>query len=176
VGGRLIRLPKLIERDPRAEKLLSLLTSETRLLWPGGEFQVPTISVDQELARTLRNAHRAGRVSRGLEAAKEKLAAEERGLRMADRHAPVSRGSRVSRLLLAADDGAERFYRHVETLLRRYSPRVLGIRLEMDAAAMGELLYGPNHPVRLLLIEHKEAVCSVLLAMASQTRRISNIE
>jgi len=173
VDGRPVRLPKLIEKDPRAEQLLSLLISNTGLLWSGGEFRVPTIRLDQELARTLRNVHHAGRVLRGLEAALQKLATEDRGLRMADRRAPVSRGSRVSRLLLVADDGAERFYRHVETLLRRYSPRVLGIRLEADAAAMGELLFGPNHPVRLLLIEHKEAVCSVLLAMASSPARTS---
>lgn len=164
-------LPKGIERDPRAEKLLSLLTSNARLLWPGGEFLVPSVRLDHELARTLRNVHHAGRVLRGLEAATQKLAAEERGLRMADRRTPVSRGSRVSRLLLVAEDGAERFYRHVETLLRRYSPRVLVVRLEADAAAMGELLFGPSHPVRLLLIEHKEAVASVLLAMAPTLSR-----
>jgi hypothetical protein len=44
---------------------------------------------------------------------------------------------------------------------------VLAVRLALDAAALGELLFGPDRPVRLLLIEHKEAVCSVLLAMAS---------
>ena len=72
---------------------------------------------------------------------------------------------RVSRLLLLADDGAERFYRHVETLLRRHGPRVLAVRLDLDAHALGELLFGPGRLVRLLMIVHKEAVSAILLTM-----------
>jgi hypothetical protein len=68
--------------------------------------------------------------------------------------------------LVLADDGVERFYRHVETLLRRHGPRVLAVRLDVDAGALGELVLGPGHLIRLLMIEHKEAVCAVLLAMA----------
>ncbi|MDD5206833.1 MAG: hypothetical protein PHS17_15525, partial [Desulfobacterales bacterium] len=124
------------------------------------------VKLDHELAEALRSAHNAGRVVRGLESADKKLASEERGLSLADQRANVVRGARVSRLLLLANDGAERFYRHVETLLRRHQPRVLAVLLAVDAAGLGELLYGPDHPVRLLMIEHKEAVCPVLLAMA----------
>ncbi|PKN67357.1 MAG: hypothetical protein CVU57_03165 [Deltaproteobacteria bacterium HGW-Deltaproteobacteria-15] len=163
-----IRLPKLVERDHRATELLHILTSNTRPLWSGGQIEVPLVKLDHGLAEALRSAHNAGRVVRGLESANKKLASEERGLILADQRANVVRGARVSRLLLLADDGAERFYRHVETLLRRHEPRVLAVRLALDAAALGELLFGPNRPVRLLMIEHKEAVCSVLLAMASR--------
>lgn len=80
----------------------------------------------------------------------------------------MPRGVRVSRLLVLADDGAERFYRHVETVLRRHGPRVLAVRVEVDAGALGELLFGPGHLVRLLMIEHKKAVCAVLLAMVGK--------
>lgn len=107
-------------------------------------------------------------VARGLESAERILAAEERGLQLADRRSHVVRGARISRLLLLADDGAERFYRHVEKLLLRHAPRVLAVRLELDAAALGELLFGPGHPTRLLMIGHKNSVCEVLLAMASE--------
>jgi len=101
----------------------------------------------------------------GLESAERMLAAQERGLGLVDRHSGVPRGVRVSRLLVLADDGAERFYRQVERLLRRYGPRVLAVRLETDADALGELLFGTNGRARLLMLNHKEAVSAFLLAM-----------
>lgn len=167
-ASRLVRLPKLVERDPRASQLLHILASNTRLLWRKAEIEVPQVGLSPELSAALLRAKSAGMLARGLESAKRILAAEERGLRLADARSTVARGSRISRLLLLADDGAERFYRHVEKLLLSHAPRVFAVRLEVDAAALGELLFGPGHPVRLLMIEHKDAVCSVLLAMASQ--------
>jgi len=165
------RLPRLVERDPRGPQLLRSLTTHTRPLWEGGEVEVPLVRFGSELAAALRSARSAGQLARGLESAQRTLAAEERGLRLADRRTDVARGVRVSRLLVLADDGVERFYRHVETLLRRHGPRVLAVRLEVDAGALGELLFGPSHLARLLMIEHKEAVCTVLLAMAGQGER-----
>jgi len=73
---------------------------------------------------------------------------------------------RVSRLLVMADDGAERFYRQVERLLLRHGPRVLAVRLEVDADTLGEMVFGPGRRARLLLLAHKEAVSGVLLSMA----------
>jgi hypothetical protein len=75
---------------------------------------------------------------------------------------------RVSRLLLLANDGAERFYRHIEALLRRHGPRFLAVCLEIDENGLGELLFGPHSTARLLMLEHKQAIGSVLLAMTSQ--------
>jgi hypothetical protein len=163
-----LRLPKSVESDPRGEQLLRSLTTHTRLLWPGGEIGIPAAAMTPELAEALRSAYSAGRVVRSLEKAEQALATEERGLQMADKQSGVPRGVRVSRLLLLADDGAERFYRHIEALLRRHGPRVLAVRLEMDEKGLGELLFGPGQVARLLMLEHKQAVGSVLLAMAGQ--------
>jgi len=171
LGTQTLRLPRLVDRDPRGPQLLRSLTTNTRPLWQGGKIEVPVVTCGSKLAAALRRAQSAGQVVRSLEIAQRKLATEERGLRLADRRSDVPRGARVSRLLVLADDGVERFYRHVETLLRRHGPRVLAVRLEVDAGALGELLFGPGHLVRLLLIEHKEAVCAVLLAMAEQGER-----
>ncbi len=126
---------------------------------------VPVVELGSELKKILRTLLQGGSLVRGLESAERILTAEGRGLRMADERSDSSRGERVSRLLLLADDGAERFYRRVETLLRRQGPRVLAVRLTMDAAVFGELLYGPGRLVKLLLVERKEAVSQVLLAM-----------
>jgi hypothetical protein len=163
-----LRLPKSVESDPRGPQLLRNLTTNTRLLWRESEIGIPVARMTLELAEALRNAYGAGQVVRSLENAERTLAAEERGLQMADRQIGVPRGIRVSRLLLLADDGAERFYRQIEALLRHYGPRVLAVRLEIDENGLGELLFGPPNVARLLMLEHKQAVGSVLLAMAGQ--------
>ncbi len=163
-----LRLPKSVESDPRGPQLLRNLTTHTRLLWQGSEIEIPVAGMTLELAEALRSAYSAGQVVRSLEKAERKLAAEERGLQMADRQIGAPRGVRISRLLLLADDGAERFYRQIEALLRRHGPRVLAVRLEIDENGLGELLFGPGRVARLLMLEHKQAVGSVLLAIAGQ--------
>ena len=127
-----LRLPKSVESDPRGPQLLRNLTAHTRLLWQESEIGIPVAGMTSELAEALRSAYSAGQVVRSLENAERALAAEERGLQMADRQIGVPRGVRVSRLLLLANDGAERFYRQIEALLRRHGPRVLAVRLEID--------------------------------------------
>jgi hypothetical protein len=163
-----LRLPKSVESDPRGPQLLCNLTAHTRPLRQGGEIGIPVAGMTSELAEALRKAYSAGQVVRSLENAERALAAEERGLRMADRQSSVPRGVRVSRLLLLADDGAERFYRHIEALLHRHGPRILAVLIEIDEHGLGELLFGPHCVARLLMLEHKQAVGSVLLAMAGQ--------
>lgn len=158
----------MVEADPRGPEVLRILSACTRPLWSAG-VEVPTVEFGPELAEILRSVTAAGQVVRGLESAERTLASEERGLRLARGAAPLPPDLRISRLLLLADDGAERFYRHVEKLLRRHGSRVLAVRLlHEDARALGELLFGPGRLVRLVLIAHKDAVSTVLLAMAGQ--------
>ena len=164
-----LRLPKLVEADPRGQELLRGLTAHTRPLWPGGKIRVPTVAFKPALAEALRIAHRAGQLVRSLEGAERKLAAEGRGLGLVDQKSGVSRGERVSRLLVLADDGAERFYRRVEKLLRQYGPRVLALRLDVKAETLGQMLFDPGHRVLLLLLDHKEAVSAMLLALAESS-------
>ena len=161
-----LRLPKLIEAHPRRQQILHILTTQTRPLWPETELEVPMATLSSKMGAALLSAHNAGHVVRSLESAEHMLAAEERGLGLVDRHSGVPRGVRVSRLLVLADDGAERFYRQVERLLRRHGHRVLAVRLEVDAGTLGESIFGPRHLVRLLMLDHKKAVCEALLSMA----------
>jgi hypothetical protein len=166
LSAPVFRLPRLVESDPSSPQVLHMLSAHTRLLWKEGEIEVVVAALSAELETALRNAHNAGQVVRGLESAERRLVLEEQGLRLADKKSSVQRGERISRLLVLSDDGAERFYRNVESLLRRYGPRVLAVRLEVDAATLGERIFGQGRLARLLMLEHKEAVSAVLLAMA----------
>jgi len=161
------RLPRAIEADPTAAERVARLLAHGRPLWREGEIMVPRAPLGAALETALRHAQRAGELVRGLESAEQALAAEEKGLRQAERAGDKPHGARVSRLLLLADDGAERFYRQAESLLRRHAPRLVAVRLESDAATLGGLLFGPGRPVRAVLLERKESVAAALLAIAS---------
>lgn len=166
LNGQRLRLPKLVEADPRGRHIPRMLCMRTRPLWRGSEREVPACTLSPRLVEVLRKARRTGRVVRGLEEAQRRLSNEDQGLGLADERSGAPRGVRISRLLLVADDGAERFYRHVEALLRRHGPRVLALRLDVDAGALGALLFGPDRRARLLMLDHREAVSAFLLAMA----------
>lgn len=163
-----LRLPKRVLDDPGAACLASELVARARPLWAGAELSAAQAELSPGLEAALKSAFSAGRIVRGLEGAERVLAAERQGLERVDRTTGVQRGGRVSRLLVLADDGSERFYRSVESLLRRHAPRVLALRLNVGESVLGQLLFGPDRVARLLLVEHKDAVSSVLLALASE--------
>jgi hypothetical protein len=129
---------------------------------------VPQAELGADLEAALRSAYSAGRIVRGLEQSERALAAAQQGLVQVDRKTGVARGGRVSRLLVLADDGSERFYRSVESLLRRHEPRLLALRLSVDEGVLGRMLFGPDQVARLLLLDHKDSVSSVLLALAAR--------
>lgn len=162
------RLPRQIEAGPHEILVRKMLSDDTRPLWQGSELMVPFVEPEEALASALRSANMSGLVVRGLQSAQERLDREERGLKLADKRQETNRGGRISRLLILSGDGSRRFYRKVESLLRHYAPRVLAICIETDAATLGEMVFGPGRLVRLLMIEHKDAVSDVLLAMARQ--------
>lgn len=167
-GSEALRLPRKVELEPGAAPLAAQLATRSEPLWAGGELRVARAELTPALEAELKSAFSAGRIVRGLETAERVLAAEEKGLRHVDRSTGVARGQRVSRLLILADDGSERFYRDVESLLRRQAPRVLALRLSADERVLGQLLFGPDGKARLVLLEHKDAVSAVLLTLASQ--------
>jgi len=162
-----LRLPKLVEADPRGSALLQRLIDHTQPIRTGSEISAPVAQL-RGLKDILQSTHRARRVVRGLESTEQTLTTEERGLRLADQSTGVTRGGRVSRLILLANDGSDGFYRQVENLLKRHNPRVLAIGLDVDAATLGATLFGVGHPARLLMIQHKAAVAAVLFGVAEQ--------
>lgn len=163
-----LRLPRQLEDEPGAERLVSELEARAEPLWPGGELRALRTALTPNLEAALRSAYSAGRIVRGLEQAERTLASEAQGQSRVDRKTGVERGGRVSRLLVLADDGSVRFYREVESLLLRHAPRVLAVRLTVDEASLGRLFFGPDKVAKLLLVSHKDAVSAVLLALVAQ--------
>jgi len=166
-----LRLPKSVEEEIDAAAFARDLEARSELLWKGASYSAAPVLLGASVKQALAAASSAGRVTRGFEGAKRALAGEAKGLRKVDQRTGVVRGARVSRLLVITNDGAERFYRNVESLLRNHSPRVFAIKLNVDEAALGTLLFGDDDVARLVLLEHKEAVAALLLAGAAQWQK-----
>lgn len=161
-----LRLPRAVEAHPAASRFAGELQARSAPLWTDGETNAVCCTLTPRVALCLENARDAGHLARGLEGAARELAAEDRGLRKVDRRTNVVRGGRVSRVLVLANDGAERFYRNVDKLVREHRPRVLALRTTSDQEALAASIFGPGQLVRALLLTHKDAVSELLLALA----------
>ena len=68
---------------------------------------------------------------------------------------------------MVANDGAERFYRHVERLVAIHEPRVLACVIDCDSVVLGDAVYGAGAVAKLVLADHKGAVADILRAVAA---------
>jgi hypothetical protein len=95
----------------------------------------------------------------------EKLENERRGITNVRARSTAPYGNRISRLLLFSNDGAERFYRHIEQALQENAPRLLGCFVNIDSIALGRLITGRDSMIKIVMAEHKEAVSEILRAL-----------
>jgi hypothetical protein len=160
-----LRLPKLLENDPKAAALHVALRAGARKLWSNGALAFPTAPWNPSLVTALEKAQREGHLVRGLELVEKTLEREAHGLSLVDARSATERGSRVSRLVLVSNDGTERFYRQVERLVSTQGPRVLAVLVDADATELAAVVPAASGVVRALMLEHKDDVVRVLLAL-----------
>jgi hypothetical protein len=161
------RLPRDVETDPRVAAVRATLQADVRPLWARGTLGVAVVPLTPGLRSALAGLAVAGRIARGLEAAEETLAAEQRGFAALPPAVAARQQPRVSRVLVVSNDGAERFYRSVERLALAHASRVLVCLVDCPSAVLGELLYGPGAVVKLVLTGHKSAATTLLRALAA---------
>ena len=157
-----IRFPRQLEADNTAETIRQALMARTIKLWPGGELDVSVITMNDPLKKVLQQAMLRGQIRYGFEAIVNKLESEQKGIANVRERQGAHYGDRVSRLLLFSNDGAERFYRHIENLLQAHAPRLLGCILYIDSIALGNLITDKDRKIKLVMAEHKEAVFEIL--------------
>ena len=162
-----IRLPRQLEAEGASETIRRALMDHTVKLWPGGNIDVPLITMDDSLKKVLQTARYKGQVRCGFEAISDKLASERKGIANVREHTGAPYGDRISRLLLFSNDGAERFYRHIEHLLQVHAPRLLGCRLDIDSSALGHLITGKDSRIKLVMAERKEVVSEILRTLVA---------
>lgn len=160
-----MRFPRQLEAAYGRETIRRVLTDRTIKLWSAGDLDVPLIIMKDPLKKALQAALLKGLIRCGLEGVSEKLRSERVGIANARERDNVPHGERISRLILFTNDGAERFYRHVEQLLRSHAPRLLGCLIDVPGSALGQLVTGKDRQIKLVLAEHKDAVSEIVRAI-----------
>lgn len=173
-----IHFPRQLEADGLADKIREALSMRKKRLRPEGKIEVPVLTLSKAFEQALRKARLQRRVRLGFEEIFDKLATEKKGLDEVRRKTALPQTDRVSRLLLISNDGAERLYRHIEQVLTEHSPRILGCLMDVDGKELGRLIAGSQGSrgsgVKVILIEHKDAVSDVLRSLAASHDKPQN--
>lgn len=127
--------------------------------WAGGPLTPAMVAV-------LFEARRARRIVRGLEDAEAALKAQALGVRGAAGASSAGAPDRISRLLVVSEDGADRFFRKIESLSRQYGKMLEVYVCACDEQVLGQAVFGEGRRARALLVDHKESVVQVLRAIA----------
>lgn len=165
-----LKLPRVLEIDSQRIAIEGALTSKSSPLWKSDTprddiLNVPHIDFSINLERALQAAMVSRQLERGLEAIEKRLESEERGLSALREKQGSQPAYRISRILIIANDGAERFNRECEKVLRRYSDRVLGIRVNASSERLAQKIFGPEKIAKALLVSDKDAVVNVLKSL-----------
>ncbi len=162
-----MRFPRQLEADGTTGIIRRTLMARTVKLWPGGDLDVSMITMSDPLKKVLQKARLKGQIRCGFEAIFDKLESERRGIANVRERKGAPYGDRISRLLLFSNDGAERFYRHIEHLLQAHAPRLLGCQLDINGSALGNVITGKDRMIKLVMAEHKEVVSEILRTLAA---------
>lgn len=165
-----MRFPRQLEADGSAEKIREALTVRKTILRPDGELEVPVLPVTGSLVTALKKARLQRRIRFGYDEIMEKLAAEKKGIDEALQKTKSPPKERISRLLLFSNDGALRLYRHIEQALLKHRLRILGCKLDIESTNLGPAITGGHAGVKVMLVEHKDAVADVLRAILQNGR------
>ncbi len=160
-----IRFPRPLEAEGSAEKIRQALETRKTRLWPEGKIEVPVRNISEALIGAIKRARLQRRVRFGFDDIFDKLAAEKKGIDELLQRMKSQQKDRISRLLLFSNDGAERLYRHIEQALVEHHLRILGCQLDVDSIKLGQLITGRSAGIKVILVEHKDAVSDVLRAL-----------
>ncbi len=160
-----LKLPRMVESDPRGPAIKELLNHNLKKLWPKAQTEAVFLPASEKFIRTLQLEHKRGRIVRGFELIERSLEIQAHGLSLVDEKTGGQRGSRVSRLLLISNDGAERFMRNIESLLLEHGDRVLSLVINIDSEKLGQMFFGEGKTAKVMMLEHKESVANALFSL-----------
>lgn len=160
-----MNFPRQLEADGSAEKIREALAVRQTRLGAEGQMEVPVLGVSKTLVEAMKRARMQRRVRFGFDDIFDKLAAEKKGIDELLQKTKSPQQDRISRLLLFSNDGVERLYRHIEQTLTEHHFRILGCQLDIDSKSLGQLITGRSAVIKVILLEHKDAVSDVLRAL-----------
>jgi len=165
-----MNFPRQLEAAGLAEKIREALAVRQARIQAEGTMEVPVLTVGKTLVDALLRARMQRRVRYGFDDIFDKLASEKKGIDELLQKTKSPQQDRISRLLLFSNDCVERLYRHIEQTLTEHQLRILGCRLDIDSKSLGQLITGRSSAIKVILVEHKDAVSDVLRTVLSDSK------
>ncbi|HQK99168.1 MAG TPA: hypothetical protein PK090_00275 [Smithellaceae bacterium] len=154
--------PRRLEADGSASRIRQHLKLHPVQMGPDAKTLVPFLTMSDDLRRSLATARLQRRICRGFEAIRDKLQNEQTGLVHLRQKTGAEQSVRLSRLLFFTKDCAPRLSRQIEKLLVIHHPRILACMIDIDAQTLGRLISGSATEIKVILIDHKDAVSDIL--------------
>lgn len=152
-----MRLPKVIRDHKKHDEIRCLITENSAKLWQGGEVLVPTISFSSGLNSGLQLARGLKAITLGMDSIKKYFSS-----RLQD-----AEGDSWLYLLVITNGGSERFYRQVESLIRKNSS-ILCLKVDIEPIDLGQKLFKKDKAIKSLLVNDPQAMAKVLFYMLSK--------
>jgi hypothetical protein len=163
----MLRLPKNTVKHPLVGTIEAAFTKKIAPLRPQGTALVSYWSLDDSLSQALKEAGIAAGFVQGLDQVERLLDKEAKGILLLRQKTGQPEVSRLSRLLFLSNDGSERFYRKVETILKAHGTRTWAVVLDINAEALGKLTLPLGTPVKALLLADRKALELFLASLGS---------
>ena len=165
----MLKLPRLLEAETENQLLFHTMQKSFQIFSHDGSIKVPYAELSENLIQALAFARRCGTLRGGLESIEVLLQTEEAGLASLRSKHKLKEPNRLSRVLIFSNDGSDRFYRHCESLLRKYRSRVFGIKVNADSILLGKSFFVKEKAVKAIVVSRKDAVIKVLSAVMSNS-------
>lgn len=162
----MLKLPRTELKPEEVAAVESFFAKDVRPVWENSDALVSYLPVEAPLRESLPVVARTGCLTRGLETIAKLLDDEKKGLDLVQQKTGQPAAQRMSRLLLLSNDGSERFYRQVASLLKDHGNRVWTCRLDVSEGEFGRLFLGAETAVKAMLINDKKALASFLGELA----------
>ncbi len=166
----MLKLPRTSLEPHDIAAVESLFQADLRPVFDGSNSLISWLALDERIRNSFNAVARTGCFSRGLELIAKLLDDEKKGLVAVEERVQQPPTQRMSRLLFISNDGSERFYRQVASLLTQHGNRVWACHLDADAEALGRLIGVTSS--KALMINDKKALALFLTGLVHPQKSI----
>jgi hypothetical protein len=163
----MLKLPKDVLAHANVAQLDLFFGASQKPIRPKGGATVTFCSLDDALSSALRVTSGTGHLVQGLEMITKQLDKELKGLRAVQEKTRQVESQRMSRLLFVSNDGSERYYHDVDSLVKKHGNRLWCCRIEATAVELGERYTQKGQPTKTLMIDDRKALGLFLSTLAN---------
>lgn len=165
----MLKLPRTSLSPEEITAVEAFFAADLRPVFEGSSAVISYLPFDMTTRKSFQAVMRTGCFSQGLESIAKVLDDEKKGLTEVQKKTGQPPANRMSRLLFISNDGSERFYKQVSSLLTSHGNRVWCCRVEANAEELGSLLTVAS--AKAIMINDKKALALYLTTLARDVKK-----